>query len=263
VKSTVLTVRMRMTTPGGVSAPEEQTWTTDENDPEERVRNELPLRRDPFGHEHIPGSTIAGSLRAHCRDIPELERTFGSEPGDAEQVASDIQVLDTTLQPVKPVRHTRTAIDRHRGAARGRTLRSIMMLPAGTEFTVVLRWNDATDSELEALRKRLRTWTPAIGRETSIGACRCAVTGLGEKLYDLSTEDGLVDWLAIRGPKDYPEPEAFPPPGPAASDGPLRKITLRIVNALHIGTGQTEQGGQGQQVSKGAARAPDRSLRLH
>jgi CRISPR/Cas system CSM-associated protein Csm3 (group 7 of RAMP superfamily) len=242
-----------MTTPGGVSAPEEQDWQDTGDDIGTRVRNILPLRRDPAGHEHIPGTTIAGSLRAHCRGTAELAGMFGPEPGEP-RAASPIQVLGTVLTPVVPVEHTRTAVDRHRGAPRGSTLRTIELLPAGTEFTVMLRWNDAPDAGLAALRAQLRVWAPTIGRGASIGAGRCVVTGIGEQTYDLSTEDGLVAWLAIRGPEDYPPLEPVTPPQPKS---PLRTVTLRVVDALHIGSGQTTPGAQGQEVALIVSRGKD------
>lgn len=241
MKSTLITVVLRMTSPGGVSAPEEQRWEDAPHDPERRVRNVLPLRTDPFGDPYIPGSTIAGSLRAHCRSEPVLAGKFGSEPGrrgeNTPRVASDIQVLGTTLKTSTSIYHTRTAIDRRRAAARNLTLRSVEMLPAGTELTVTIRWNDATDAECQALIDHLKRWMPTIGHGASVGAGWCVVTAIGHATYDLSTEDGLADWLAIRGRDDYPSPEAVEPPGRT----PLRAVTFRIVDAVHVGDGGTRK----------------------
>lgn len=255
MKTTLVTIALRLETAGGVMAPEAQWWDDEVTATETRTRNVLPLRRDAFGHEHIPGTTIAGSLRAHCRDHPELSGAFGPEPGAEERAASPVQVLGTWF-PSAPTTttHTRTAIDRVRGAARTSTLRTTELLDAGTEFQVALRWNDAPDGAVDALLEAVRAWAPTLGRGVSVGAGKCVVTGVGHRTYELSTVEGLLTWLQISGPHDYPAPETVPLTARAA---PLLRITLAVVDALHVGTGTTTVGAHGQQVAALVRRGND------
>ncbi|GAB1512567.1 RAMP superfamily CRISPR-associated protein [Actinophytocola sp. KF-1] len=255
MKVTLVTVALRMETAGGVTAPEAQWWDDEVTATDTRTRNVLPLRRDPFGHEHIPGTTIAGALRAHCHDRPGLGGAFGPEPGATHRSASPIQVLGTWF-PKAPTTttHTRTAVDRFRGAPRTSTLRATEMFDAGTEFRVALRWNDAEANEVAALLDAVRSWAPVLGRGASIGAGQCVVTGLGHQTYDLSTAGGLMAWLRIGGLDDYPTPEHVPTTDRAA---PVLRVTLAVVDALHVGAGTTIGGAHGQQVAALVRRGND------
>ncbi|MGW5440570.1 RAMP superfamily CRISPR-associated protein [Nocardia asteroides] len=236
MKSTLFTVRLQLATPGGVGAPEDlriETITTRQG--EQRVRNTRPLRRDPTGAIHLPGTTVAGSLRAHCATIPTMANAFGPEPGAETRTASPIQVLGTLTRATgEPQHRGRTAIDRTRAAARNNALHGTETLPAGTEFDIFLRWDDATADELTTFDTALREWTPRLGAGASVGAGRARVTGVGQRTFDLGTVAGLTDWLALTGPQDYPPPQ---PITPAPESVPVLARTLRIVEALHIGTG--------------------------
>ncbi|MBF6189452.1 MULTISPECIES: RAMP superfamily CRISPR-associated protein [Nocardia] len=247
MKSTLITVRLRLDTSGGVTAPEEQRIDVTTNPTgESRTRNTRPLRRDPAGRVHLPGSTVAGSLRAHCAHIGELAGAFGPAPGAKVRTASPIQVLGTRTRPNGPpgVRG-RTAIDRTRAAARNHTLHSTETLAPGTEFDIHLRWDDAADIELTALLDALRHWKPILGAGASVGAGRARPTGLAHRTYDLHTTDGLTAWLAITGPDDYPAPTAF-----TVDPTPYTTRTLRITTALHIGTGTTRVGDKEQEIAE-------------
>ena len=238
MRTTLITVRLTLRTPGGVTAPEATTFTEQRSTQgETRVRNVLPLRTDPTGALNIPGTTIAGSLRHHCARQPSLNGLFGSEPGADQLTASTIQVLGCVLrsQPA-PLQRTRTAIDRHRGAPANRTLHTIEQLPAGTQFDVVIRWNDPDPDQLDALTATLHDWAPRIGRGSSVGAGACTVTHLGRADYDLATIDGLMAWLALSDAPNraYPEPDPLPDRTPPA---PLRRLTFAVVDGIHIGTG--------------------------
>jgi len=248
VRTTLITVRLTLRTPGGVTAPENRvTVVKDAASGEQRLRNLLPLRRDPAGSLEIPGTSIAGSLRAHCASYPRLADLFGSEPGDADLVASTIAVLGCVLR-VQPeaTQRTRTAIDRRRGAPANRTLHAVEQLPAGTEFDVMLRWNNADPAALTDLTEALLAWMPRLGRGSSLGAGRCEVTGLGRAEHDLGTVDGLFEWLAIGGPDGYPTPA---PVTTTAAVVAHRVVGLSIVDGLHIGTGEQRLDGEGHHVS--------------
>nr|WP_228046740.1 RAMP superfamily CRISPR-associated protein [Saccharopolyspora sp. HNM0983] len=219
-----------METAGGVAAAETG------NGPNQT----LPIRRDTTGRPHLPGTSVAGNLRAYCATDPALAadeqrgRLFGSNPGDQGRTASPIQVLGTIWRGAGEVqRRTRTAINRERGAADTYTLHTIEQLPAGTQFDVHLRWDDP-DDRLSTVLDRLRRWRPQLGRGVSSGAGQCRVAGFGYQVYDLGTTEGLHAWLQLASPADYPAPEPV-----ADDDRPeaLLDVDLAIVDALHVGTG--------------------------
>lgn len=230
---TLITIRLRLLSPGGVTGPERRRLSQDDDQPS----NYLPLRRDPDGTFAMPGSTVAGSLRAHCQAWPRLPTDlFGSAPGEDTKVPSRVQVLGVRLRGALPAitSATRVAIDRHRGAARVHALFTVEQLPAGTEFDVYLRWDKAGAALAEFL-DAVRVWNPRIGRGVTTGAGACAVTGLNTETYDLTNPDGLLNWLALSDPGTYPQPAAaqFAPGSPEA----VIDVRLEIVDGLHIGTG--------------------------
>lgn len=258
----LITVRLRMDTPGGVTAAEASV----------REDNVIPIRTDTREVPHLPGTTVAGSLRAQWEarfDEASTKDLFGhiARPAGStlrQSTGSDrpirfpskIQVLGThyrgnpTLQPpdttgneepheknANPVVHHRTAIDRSRGGPVKHSLHGVAMLPAGTEFDVVIRWNDPDPRQREQLLDILRTWHPRLGRGTALDAGRCRAVAYGSRDYDLSTPQGLHDWLRIR-----PDSELYPAPmheiAHPASPQLAFNIECRIVDGLHCGTGE-------------------------
>ncbi|MGW9307764.1 RAMP superfamily CRISPR-associated protein [Saccharomonospora azurea] len=247
--SMLVTVRLRLDTLGGVTAPEALS----------EVDNVLPLRKDTAGRPHLPGTTVAGSLRAHCATYDELlpEKTlFGDvdEDGDAKRVPSSIQVLGTRYlgDADGAVRH-RTAVDRERGAPANTMLHGISTLPAGTEFDVVLRWDDP-DHRDKPFLQALREWRPRLGRGASHDAGRCTVVGIGYRNYDLTTIEGLHAWLRMRFPDDYPAPACLAEP--QRPPEPDYDIEFEIVDGLHISAGEpsAHEGSEGPLVNRALRR---------
>ncbi|MGH3528591.1 MAG: RAMP superfamily CRISPR-associated protein, partial [Pseudonocardiaceae bacterium] len=198
MRTTLITVRLELTAPGGVAGPERShPAPPSTEDGRNGTRNDLPLRRDPDGDLHLPGTSVAGSLRAHCTGNGFPAELFGLPDPQNRPRASAIQVLGVRLHATTTEPHwtTRVAIDRHRGAPRANALFSAEQLPAGTTFDVYLRWDDPSD-ELTQFSTLLRTWSPRLGRGITTGAGTCTVTALGQRDYDLSTADGLASWLA-------------------------------------------------------------------
>ncbi|MER7077267.1 CRISPR/Cas system CSM-associated protein Csm3, group 7 of RAMP superfamily [Saccharopolyspora kobensis] len=232
MKSALIRLRLRMETAGGVTAPESA----------ETPEQTLLLRTDTAGKPHLPGATVAGSLRAHTaaqnalKPTEQLPDLFGSQLKSKQRAASPVQVLGTIYRGDGGTDlRRRTAINRERGGADNLTLHTIETLPAGTEFDVVLRW-DNPDQRYDAFIDALRVWRPQLGRGGSTGAGFCTVTGLGHQTYDLTTPDGLLAWLAIASTDDYPEPDRF-----AAQDShpeALLQVDLDIVDGIHIGAGE-------------------------
>lgn len=250
--SMLVTVRLRMETPGGVTAPEALS----------EVDNVLPLRKDTAGRPHLPGTTVAGSLRAHCATYEELlpeETLFGNVGvnGGAKRIPSSIQVLGTRYLggTDSNVRH-RTAVDRERGAPANTMLHGITTLPAGTEFDIVLRWDDP-DHRDKPFLQALREWHPRLGRGASHDAGRCTVVGIGHRSYDLTTTEDLHAWLGMRFPDDYPAPT--PLAEPQRPFEPEYDIEFEIVNGLHVGAGDPSADEYGQLVNR-ALRRDDRYI---
>ncbi|MGW0359282.1 hypothetical protein ACWDXV_34265 [Nocardia nova] len=197
MKTTLFTIPLRMRIPGGVTAPEEQRFDDIINaDNKIRTRNTRPLRRDPAGRVQLPGTSLAGSLRAHCSHDPLLAEQFGPAPG-AARGASPIQELGSLLRTQAATIRGRTAIDREQGAARNHMLHADETLAAGAEFDMYLRWNNATDPLIIALLDALARWSPALCTGASVGAGRVDVTGIGHHTYDLATQAGLLAWLLL------------------------------------------------------------------
>jgi CRISPR/Cas system CSM-associated protein Csm3 (group 7 of RAMP superfamily) len=237
VTPTLITIRLKLISSGGVTGPESRRPVYDDD----QSSNYLPLRRDPDGAVALPGSTVAGSLRAHCEAWPDLpDGLFGGPPEAAKKVPSLLQVLGVRLLGSLPDTEstTRTAIDRHRGAARVHALFTVEQLPAGTEFDIHLRWDDA-GAALDGFLDALRAWRPQIGRGATTGSGVCAVTGLAWETYDLTSADGLLRWLAVGDPASYPQPaEMLPVP---ALPYAVIDVGLEIVDGLHIGTGVADR----------------------
>lgn len=232
MKTTLITVRLQMVTPGGVTSGE-------------LSKNTMKLRTDPHGTPHLPGTTVAGSLRFHCHDYSALSGLFGNEPPheanesrDDERVASKIQVLGTVYHPTgEPHTRTRTAIDPERGAADNHMLHGIEQLPPGTEFDIMFRWDDPDPDELTTFFEALGSWKPRLGRGISHGAGHCRVAAWASEEYDLATEQGLLAW--IQNTDSYPVPtpkESTPAPPDYILD-----LEYEVVDGVHIGVSQQDE----------------------
>lgn len=79
------------------------------------------------------------------------------------------------------------------------------------------------------------------GRGASRGAGLCTVVGCGTRVYDLSAVEGLLAWLRISAPEDYPEPE---PVEVDTAVAPVLDLELEIVDGLHIGAGGPAEEGR-------------------
>lgn len=270
MKTTLVTARLKMTTPGGVAGPERvraATTSADDLADGPPPRNDLPLRRDPDGDIHLPGTSVAGSLRAHCTGHGFPAELFGLVDPNQEAIASAIQVLGVRLHADsdEPSLTSRVAIDRHRGAARVNALFRAEQLPAGITFDVYLRWDDP-GRDFDWFLDLVRTWHPRLGRGVTTGAGACQVTALGWHAYDLATPAGLANWLDITGPADHPQPDTpVEPPSPAA---PVLDVEFTIVDGVHVGSGQlTEEPGREGKVARilrdpaGQPRIPGSSLK--
>lgn len=245
---------LELRSPGGVASPE-QRHGPDGVD--------LPLARAPFGDDperlYLPASSLAGSLRAHLRvelDEPSFATVMGGEPGRAGEpepgtpAPSALRFCGTRVEPAGIVRRTRTAIDRDRAAADEHTLRTSEFLLPGSRITVFLRldmekfadhpvdWDDIVTRLLDSLAR----WAPTIGRGRTTGHGRAVLVELRRRTVDLDTPAGRKVWLTGGGPglfEEHTTSVAIPVP---TEPDPLLSPRWRIVDGLHVGTG--ERGGR-------------------
>jgi CRISPR/Cas system CSM-associated protein Csm3 (group 7 of RAMP superfamily) len=180
---------------------------------------------DAAGRPWVPGSALAGSLRAHlaAADPPADSRLMGRRPaGDPDAAgntdeangdrpeASPLWVVGCTFSPdgdeagdgAAALEITgQTAIDRARGAAAVRSLRFSRLAASGGTLTVYLRHDPPDGQPLGgddlALISR---WQPAIGRDRTKGSGRAALTELRHGTVDPATQAGARVWLSHSGP---------------------------------------------------------------
>lgn len=202
-------VLLEMTEQGGVTTP----------GPAIRDEPDALIDRDPFGRPHIPGTSMAGALRARVSQVASEEQArqiFGHvggsgqrDDGTIEADASRLWVMNAEQDVVEsagdqpaPQVLTRwsTAIDRRRGAARLHTLRGVEMLPVGTRFVARLWLEDATEATELIMARTLSGWWPSIGRGVSSGHGRMAVIEARSATLDLGQREDLLLWLGGGGP---------------------------------------------------------------
>lgn len=136
----------------------------------------------------IPGSTIAGGLRAAA---PQRETAFGPEPGsDAHQV-SPWWILGTSVEGATTKPRHRNRIDRERQAAAVNGLFETEEVWGG-RLTIYLRGEDVA---IEPLLEAVQAWRPTIGAGKSVGMGRAKITGLRYRELDLDDPTTLLEYL--------------------------------------------------------------------
>lgn len=249
---------LRFDEPGGVLVPGE----ADRDAESERDRAHLVLDTGPDGTVRLPGTSVAGSLRAMIaaeRDPDVADDLFGrlldpGEPGsreDVDAVASRIWVLGTRRKDTAPtVFRTSTAVDRHRAAAKENTLRGEELLPAGSEFEVFLRWDNASEDEVRELAETVAAWRPFIGRGTSRGRGACTARAVGYGTLRLDEPTGLARWLASSGPELACEVATDSVREPEASSGrePVLRVQVELDGPFRTGNGVKPEKDSGQPV---------------
>jgi CRISPR/Cas system CSM-associated protein Csm3 (group 7 of RAMP superfamily) len=173
---------------------------------------------DADGRPWVPGSALAGSLRAHLSQAtpPTDVRLMGSRPprNEAEAAASTVSPLwivgsvfvsdsadDPDQEPAALEITGQTAIDRERGAAAAGPLRFSRLAARGGTLTVYLRHDPGGDRPLDDNDLRLiAAWQPAIGRDRTKGCGRATLTQLRHGPVDPATPAGASTWLSHSGP---------------------------------------------------------------
>jgi CRISPR/Cas system CSM-associated protein Csm3 (group 7 of RAMP superfamily) len=190
---------LRFTEPGGVTIP---------GNPDERAH--LLLDTDPQGRPQLPGTSLAGALREMIRaerDEDAAATLFGrllpAGRGGTEVDAQASQLWVLGSRPVDAAEgqlRASTKISRRRGAAEANTLHIEEVLPAGSQFEVFLRWDDAPAGAVREFAEQLTAWRPFIGRGVSRGRGRCAVQAVRHGTLHLDQPPDLLRWLTASGP---------------------------------------------------------------
>ena len=248
--------------PGGVGRPA----------PLRENELDIVLDRAPDGRVHLPGTSLAGALRAHVRAARGAQRAdawFGSVTGAGSQtvaVASPIWVGSSVLDSTTvPVHRWTTAIDRGRGAARHRHLRGAEEQPAEASFPVTILWEDATHGDVDDLAAMIAGWRPLLGRATSTGHGRCAVRDVRVGHLPLSTDAGLLSWLTTDSGALAAQ-IATDEPARTGPDRPLThwSVRFRLAGPTLVSTTSTDETGQVVRIplrDSGAPLLPGSSLK--
>ncbi|GLI00903.1 hypothetical protein Pa4123_61790 [Phytohabitans aurantiacus] len=206
---------------------------------------------DLDGRPWVPGSSLAGSLRAHlcAHDAvagTSLETTLmGSRPpkrrGDPVE-ASLLWLLGTrfeadsaqTPDDGEAVLETvgQTGIDRRRGAATAGSLRYSRTVGRGGVLTAYLRFDGELDGAHLAV---LAGWQPAIGRDRTTGGGRARLRSLRHGTIDPSLAHDARTWLTHSGAALVAAVATTAVPVPDTGGRPWLLENLLIEDALLVG----------------------------
>ena len=233
---------LRFTEPGGVTIP---------GKPDQRAH--LLLDTDPQGRPQLPGTSLAGALREMIRaERGEDAATTlfgrllppGSGGTEVDAQASQLWVLGSRPAATATSQlRASTKISRRQGAAEANTLRIEEVLPAGSQFEVFLRWDDAPAGAVREFAEQLTAWRPFIGRGVSRGRGRCAVQAVRHGTLHLDQPQDLLRWLTASGP-DLARAVAAETVEAAAGAGetdPLLRVTMSITGPWRTGSGEEPQ----------------------
>jgi CRISPR/Cas system CSM-associated protein Csm3 (group 7 of RAMP superfamily) len=240
-RQTYFAFNLTLTEAGGVTRPAEIR----------RGEADLLIDTDASGRPMIPGTSLAGALRARLTELVHetwVDDYFGSvgrskshSDDDIEANASRVWVFDAACTDTsKPVVVVRTSIDRERGAARTSTLMQAEELSAGTTFRAYLRIDDVSEQDKEVFINALSGWSPAFGRGTSSGHGRVMVSDLRVGEVDLAAQDDLVIWLTHSGP-DLVEAIATEPVALAQAQA-TNTLTLQFTGTGPVAFGSLKEG---------------------
>lgn len=264
MKITYIHVELTSLTPLAISAPESNLVNGGTGEVSHDVsRVDMPLHRGADRTVVIPGSTIAGNLRAQ---LPANLRVpmMGTVEGGA--VASPLHVLDARVAPPADrdsvITRRRTAIDRKRGAAATNKLFDGEAAPDGSKVTVLLALHKGEEL-LEPLLDCLKSWQPQFGRGATTGLGSCAAKTISYATLDVDDDSDLVTYLNLAGPEDIVR--LLGQRGATVSPQPDQRRWVverryEVADALHVGSGRAqgnmllmERDAQGRPVVPGSS----------
>jgi CRISPR/Cas system CSM-associated protein Csm3 (group 7 of RAMP superfamily) len=218
---------------------------------------DLAVARDGLDQPVIPGTSIAGALRAWLASLTDPASTgtgrtprfvvsdlFGwLEPGGERGGVARIRVDDAQLldAAVEPLVRDGVGIDRRTGAAAAGFLFEREVLPAGTRFGFRLVADEPTAGDekvaaaVEALVAGLRAGRVSLGAARTRGLGQVRLEDVHTRTVDLSGRDSLTAWLAGGLPWHTAGPVDDPSSGAGAADGQLEiEISWTPVTATMV-----------------------------
>lgn len=217
---------------------------------------DLPVLTDPrFGYAdgappYVPGSTIAGSLKAHLGE-PLGTAWLGNRPprweertGRAERRPSALSILGVLIEPVATTTRGATAHDARRRAADEHTLRTEQWSEPTTLTVAMQHSQDDDDDLLDAIAR----WAPVVGRGRSAGMGTAELVSIEAITIDTDQPQQLTWWLTQRTGWLHGQGEAPPgttvrtrTPAPGTPPG-QRTLTLhwKVREPVHIGGADIE-----------------------
>jgi CRISPR/Cas system CSM-associated protein Csm3 (group 7 of RAMP superfamily) len=206
---------------------------------------------DATGRPWVPGSSLAGSLRAHlaAADPPADVRIMGSRPPRnqaeaAASAASPLWIAGVVFTPVTPDGHDgtgdgllettgQTAIDRKRRAARTGSLRISRLAARGGHLTIYMRHQSGDPLTPDDLAL-IAAWRPAIGRDRTAGSGRARLIEIRHGTIDPTTPGGARTWLTCGGQQLF-EAVATTVISCDSADQPWLEATFEITDGLLVG----------------------------
>jgi CRISPR/Cas system CSM-associated protein Csm3 (group 7 of RAMP superfamily) len=225
------------------------------------------LLTDSSGQPWVPGSALAGSLRAHLLthqhhvDQPDQvgqqdrggqedwvgqqdridERLMGSRPPENRAASeratvSRLWLLGAMFRadgdgPAETSTTGQTAVDPQRAAAVPKSLRISRVAESAGTLRVYLRCRgELSEQDL----RLISSWSPQIGRDRTRGAGRATLVDLRYGTVDLATDEGMTTWLTHSGP-GLVEAVATTPVPVTAHPPPVREFKFSIEDGLLVG----------------------------
>lgn len=209
----------------------------------------IPILQDPHTRRPLlPATTLVGALRAH---LSNPVAWLGPEPDDTgaatdeQRTPSRLWALGTTLDASAADidLQQRTAIDGWSGAAGGTTLRSETFV---NRHRTGFRWAICHDGSVDTpLLDELASWRCEIGARRTSGLGQLIVDEISVLTIDLADAAQLTWWLTQRDDWLRGTGDAVTPPVPvvhrlgSGNQPPeVETWTWRIVDPLHVGTGE-------------------------
>ena len=189
------------------------------------VEADLAVARDGLGHPVIPGTSLAGALRAwsgHHRDEATINFLFGhlthrGQDGSAARIRIDdaaLIVSSASSTPIQPVIRDGVGIDRRTGSAAAGFLYSREVLPPGTRFAFrmvadeprtadpVISHRPPVAEAVDDLLGALRDGLIPLGARRTTGLGRVRLENITRRRANLSEPAGLLGWLTGTTPHD-------------------------------------------------------------
>jgi len=169
---------------------------------EAAAHSDMPLAVDGQGRYYLPGTSVAGAIRAHCRAFDEA-KPWGFAEGPDKGAASRIIVDDapTLDTPAVELWHG-NGIDRRWGTAADQVNYDREVLPRGTRFAFRLQLEIGDEQDIGA-RRGLAAWLLDELEHGRIAFGAGATRGLGRVRLenaicdeqDWSSPRGILSWL--------------------------------------------------------------------